>query len=104
MFTPQYLDWGGHVENTIELIYSPIFRTGKKLTYNSIVNYDEIVKHIEIRQRSIFTWFPVLQILLLIPLATFIFRRQSPLFNFARIASFAFIFPGTLLILLFAIY
>lgn len=101
MFTPKYLDWGGHVESTLELIYSPIFQTGKKLSYDSIVNEDETVRHIEIRQRSIFTWFPLFQLFLLIPLVTFIFKRQSPWFNFARITSFVFVFPGTLLVIIF---
>jgi len=104
MFTPKYLDWGVHIENTIELTYTPIFRTGKKLRFDSLVNGDEIERHVIIRNRSIFTWFPFLQIFLLIPLATFIFKRQSPWFNFARIVSFVFVFPGTLMVLFFAIY
>lgn len=103
MFAPNYLDWGGHVENTIELTYSPLFRTGKKLSYDSKVNENETIKHVEIRRRSIFTWFPLFQILLLIPLITFIFKRQSPWFNFARIASFVFVFPGTLMVILFTL-
>lgn len=103
MFTPQYFDWGTHVENTIELIYTPIFQTGKKLSYQSIANGDEIIRHVEIRQRSIFTWFPLLQIFLLIPLFTFIFKRQSAWFNFARIVSFVFVLPGTLIVIFYAI-
>lgn len=100
MFTPNSLDWGGRVENSVELTYSPIFRTGKKLSYDSEVNENEIISYVEIRQRSIFTWFPLFQILLLIPLITFIFKRQSPWFNFARIASFVIVLPGALLVIL----
>ena len=101
MFTPKSLDWSTHVENSIALTYSPIFRTGKKLSFDSIVNKDEIISHVEIRQRSIFTWFLLFQVFLLIPLITFIFKRQSPWFNFARITSFVFVFPGTLLVIIF---
>ena len=103
MFTPKYFDWGTHEENSIELIYSPVFRTGKKLRFNSIVNDDEIVRHVEIRQRSIFNWFPFLQIFLFIPFFTFIFKRQSPWFNFARIVSFVIVLPGTLMVIFFTL-
>ena len=103
MFTPTLGDWLDHVENTLEMTYSPIFRTGKKLSYDNKVNEFVIKRHEEIRQRSIFTWFPALQIFLLIPLATYIFKRQSPWFNFARIVSLVFVFPGTLLVIFFTL-
>lgn len=99
MFTPELGDWSGHVENTLEMTYSPVFRTGKKLSYDIEVNESTIRRHEEIRQSSIFTWFPAFQLFLLIPLITFIFKRQSAWFNFARIASLVFVFPGTLLVI-----
>jgi hypothetical protein len=103
MFTPELTYWNDHVENSLIITYSPIFRTGKKLTFD--VKDEEtgatISRHEEIRQRSIFTWFPAFQICLLIPLATYLLRRQSPWFNFARIASLVFVFPGTLLVIFF---
>lgn len=102
MFTPTLDDWSGRVENGFEMTYSPIFRTGKKLSYDIKVNESIIRRHEEIRQRSIFTWFPAFQIVLLIPLITFIFKRQSAWFNFARIASMVLVFPGTLLVICFA--
>ncbi|MNU57078.1 hypothetical protein D3C71_461880 [compost metagenome] len=102
MFTPTLGDWGDRVENTLEMTYSPIFRTGKKLSYDIKIDESIIRRHEEIRQRSIFTWFPAFQIFLLIPLITFIFKRQSPWFNFARIVSLVFVFPGTLLVIYFA--
>lgn len=101
MFTPALGDWLDHVDNSLEITYSPIFRTGKKLSYDLQVNEFTVRKHEEIRQQSIFTWFPLFQILLLIPLVTFLFKRQSPWFNFARIASLVFVFPGTLLVMFF---
>lgn len=101
MFTPQLKDWSSRVENSLEITYSPIFRTGKKLSFDIEVNGFRTRGHEEIRQRSIFTWFPEFQLLLLIPLITFIFKRQNPWFNFARILSLVFVFPGTLLVIYF---
>lgn len=104
MFTPTLGDWLDHVENTLVMTYSPIFRTGKKLSYDIQVDESGAIRwHEEIRQRSIFTWFPAFQVFLLIPLATYIFKRQSPWFNFARITSLVFVFPGTLLVIFFAL-
>jgi uncharacterized protein YoaH (UPF0181 family) len=104
MFTPNYYDWGTHIENTIRLTYTPIFKVGKVLRYDSIVNENQVVKHAVYRSRSFIGWFPFMQIFMLIPLVTLIFKRQSPWFNFARITSFVFVFPGTLMILFFAIF
>lgn len=103
MFTPALGDWSGHVENSMVMTYSPIFRTGKKLSYTIKVDDSIYRRHEEIRQRSIFTWFPVFQIFLLIPLFTYIFKRQAPMFNFARIASLVLVFPGTLMIIYYAL-
>ena len=103
LFTPMLGDWSDRDENSVEVTYSPILRTVKKLNYN--VQMDEVIirKQEEIRWRSIFSWFPAFQILLLIPLLTFIFKRQKPWFNFARIASLFLIFPGTLLVLYYTL-
>ncbi|NRA13314.1 MAG: hypothetical protein HRT57_15315, partial [Crocinitomicaceae bacterium] len=101
MFTPHLKDWSNHTESSLKLTYTPIFRTGKKLSYDIQVNESTIRKHEEIRQRSIFTWFPAFQLILLFPLITYIFKRQSPGFNFARIASLVFVFPGSLLVIYF---
>lgn len=104
LFAPQLSDWSDHVDNTIEITYSPIFRAGKKLSYD-IQEYESAIRrHEEIRWRSIFTWFPAVQVFLLIPLFTFLFKRQKPWFNFARILSMFVIFPGTLLVIYYAIF
>lgn len=103
MFTPTLGDWSDRVENTLEITYSPIFRTGKKLSYTIKPDDSSIARKEEIRQRSIFTWFPLLQFFLLIPLITFIFKQQSAWFNFARIASLTLVFPGTLLVIYFTL-
>lgn len=98
LFVPHLRDWSDHKEDSYEITYSPIFRTGKRLSYDLQINETTIRRHEEIRRRSIFTWFPWLQIVMLIPLATFIFKRQKPLFNFARVTSLIIVFPGILLV------
>lgn len=103
MFTPTIADWSDRVENSIEMTYSPVFRTGKKLSYGIKSNESGIRRQEEIRQGSIFTWFPAFQLFLLIPLITFVFKRQSAMFNFARIASLVIVFPGTLLVIFFTL-
>jgi hypothetical protein len=103
MFTPTIGDWGDRVENSLAITYSPIFRTGKKLSYVTKVHESGMGRREEIRQNSIFTWFPAFQLVLLIPLITFIFKRQSAWFNFARIASMVLVFPGALLVIYFAL-
>lgn len=104
MFSPHYGDWFDRVENSLDITYSPIFRVGKKLSYDIQDNKTTIRRHEEIRARSIFTWFPEVQIFLLIPLITFIFRRQSAWYNFARITSMIIVFPGALMVIYFAIF
>ncbi len=103
MFSPLLKDWSDHVDNSLEITYSPIFRTGKKLSYDMQVTESSTRRHVEIRQRSIFSWFPAFQILLLIPLIPFIFKRQNPWFNFGRILSLVFVFPGALIVIFFTL-
>jgi hypothetical protein len=103
LFAPLLSDWLDHVDNSIEITYSPIFRTGKKLSYDIQVSESGIRRHEEIRFRSIFTWFPLVQIFLLIPLIPLIFKRQRPWFYFARLASLFFVFPGSLLLIYYAL-
>lgn len=102
MFTPTIEDWSKRTEKSLKMTYSPIFHTAKTLSFNVKEGESIFRKQEEINQRSIFTWFPAFQIFLLIPLVTFIFKRQNAFFNFARIASFVVILPGTLLVLFFA--
>jgi hypothetical protein len=100
LFLPHFRDWSDHVDSSFEITYSPIFRTGKKLSYDIQVSETAVRRHEEIRRRSIFTWFPYLQIFMLVPLITFIFKRQKPMFNFARVGSMALVFPGTILVII----
>ncbi|MFN5416589.1 MAG: hypothetical protein ACK5B9_05990 [Flavobacteriia bacterium] len=103
MFSPTINDWSDRVKNSLSMTYTPIFRTGKKLNFDIKLNEIMVKKHTEIRENSIFNWFPALQIFLLLPLFTFIFKRQKPWFNFARIASFVIVFPGTILVIFFSL-
>lgn len=103
MFTPTLDDWSDRVETSLRMTYSPIFRTGKKLCYDRKVNGSRVIRHEELRQSSLFNWFPAFQIFLLIPLVTFIFKRQSAWFNFARVASFALVLPATLLVIFYSL-
>ena len=103
LFFPPISDWSGNIEDSYEITYTPIFRTGKKLSYDIQVDDTTVRRHEEIRSRCIFDWFPALQILMLIPLATFLLKRQNPWFNFARIASLVFIFPAILMITYFTL-
>lgn len=101
MFTPELSDWFDRVENTMEITYTPIFRTGKTLSYDIQVDENSIRRHEEIRRRTSLTWFPAFQIFLLVPFFTFIFKRQKPWFNFARVVSLVIVFPGTLMVLFY---
>jgi hypothetical protein len=103
LFTPTIIDWADRKENTLKMTYSPIFRTGKKLSFDVQINEFTTRKQEEIRWRSIFEWFPAFQIFLLVPLITFLFKRQSAWFNFARIASLVFVFPGALMVIFFTL-
>ena len=98
LFAPPLKKWFGHVDNSFNITYTPIFGTGKRLSYDLEINEYTTIRSDTIRQRSIFTWFPFLQIIMLIPLLTFFYKRQKPLFNFARVASIVIVFPGTLMI------
>jgi hypothetical protein len=99
MFTPSIVDWSNRVENSLEITYSPIFRTGKKLSFKMKTEGNPSLKYEEMRKMSVFEWFPAFQIFLLIPLFTYVFRRQSAWFNFTRVASFIIIFPGTIMVI-----
>lgn len=101
LFAPVLGDWLDHVDNSLMITYSPIFRTGKKLSYDIQVNESGKRRHEENRFRSSFTWFPVFQLFLLIPLFTFLFKRQRPWFNFTRLISLFFVFPGSLMVIYF---
>ena len=99
LFVAPFKSWLGHMDDSFEITYSPFFKTAKKLSYNQEISENNIKRQEVIRRRSIFTWFPFFQILMLIPLLTYIFKRKNTLFNFSRIVSMFVVFPVTILIL-----
>ena len=102
MFTPTLGDWMDRIESSTKITYSPIFRTVKKISFYSKTR-NRVKKVVEIRQRSIFTWFPAFQLFLMIPIFTYFFKRKAPWFSFARLISLAFVLPGTLFVIYFTL-
>lgn len=99
LFVAPFKNWRGHVDNSFAMTYSPIFGTPKKMSYDQDLSGVGTMRQETIRRRSIFTWFPYFQIVMLIPLLTFFYKRQKPLFNFARVMSLIIVLPGILLVL-----
>ncbi len=103
LFVPSFANWMGHIDDSFEVTYSPILGTPKKISYDREVQEGVIVRNTEMRRRSMFNWFPFLQILMLIPLFTFIFKRKQIWFTFARGTSFFLVAPASLLILIYTL-
>jgi hypothetical protein len=89
--------------NTFEVTESFIFRDYKYLSF--IQAYEDSVTPLTRKRKyaskriSIYDWFPLTQVLLLLPLFVFLYKRQKPWFNFAQMACFILIFPGSLVLL-----
>ncbi|MDB2656620.1 hypothetical protein N9Y60_01050 [Crocinitomicaceae bacterium] len=104
-FTPHFRDWSDRVEESFKITYTPVFQTGKVLSYDlKDEETGAIRRHSEYRWRSVLGWFPFFQLFALIPLGTYFYKRQNSFFNFARVASLAMIFPGSLIVLYFLIF
>ncbi|MCB9222764.1 MAG: hypothetical protein H6582_01200 [Crocinitomicaceae bacterium] len=105
LFTPHLEDWIGHLEEGFEVTYTPIFHDEKILSFLQVPYTTEgnaaPIRHYVWRDRSIYNWFPLFQIMLLIPLLTFLLRRPKPWFNYLRMASMVLILPGTIFILIY---
>lgn len=101
LFIAPFQNWFGHIDDSFEITYSLIFHTGKKLSYDQQVDENTVNRHQVIRRRSIFTWFPYLQIALLLPLLTFIFKREKPWFRFARTLSLLIVTPMAFIVLVY---
>jgi hypothetical protein len=106
LFMPSFDQWIGFEPNSFEVTESFIFRDEKHLHFVQVpdkyVDAEQrpIQRHTA-RIRSIYNWFPALQVLLLIPLLTFFFKRKAPLFNFARIVSLYVLGPLTFGLLIY---
>lgn len=108
LFMPSFDQWIGFEPNSFEVTESFIFRDEKRLHFvqipyaSSVSEERPMLRHIP-RIRAIYTWFPYLQILLLIPLLTFIFKRPSAWFKFGRGASLIIIGPATMALLIYCL-
>lgn len=89
--------------NSFQVTYSPIFGDPKFLSFASYYEDTKtpLEKRIQVAQKriSIYEWFPLAQIMLLLPLLVIIFKRQKAWFNFARVGCFILLFPGSILLL-----
>lgn len=89
--------------NTFEVTESFIFRDYKYLSFiqayeDSVTPLTRIRKYAT-KRVSIYDWFPLTQVFLFMPLLVLLFKRQKPWFNFAQMACFILIFPGSLILL-----
>ena len=100
IFTPYYKDFVSVDYSSFKLTHSLIFNKAK---YISFIGYTKSTpeRFKAYKRISIFDSFPLAQLLLIIPLLVWIFKRKSSFFNFMRVASLVLIFPGALIILIF---
>ena len=93
---------------SFRLTRSYIFGDNKYLSYTRA--YEDSVTpltyyhHIAQKRVSIYEWFPLLEIMLLIPLILVIIKRPKPWYKFGQYASIFLIFPGCLILLLTLIF
>lgn len=102
IFTPHYKAFVSVDYNSFTLTYSKIFNKAKYISFDAHT-LDNRQRFYAYERISIFDSFPWTQLLLLIPLLVFIFKRKSKWFNFFRIACLFLIYPGTLIIILYLI-
>jgi hypothetical protein len=101
IFFPPFEHVSGFDENSFEVENSLIFNKPKVLYFDQ-VPYGEtqtVERSENVHYKTIFNWFPYLQIAMLLPLAVFILRKPKSWFVFARGMSMGIIYP--LLIVLF---
>ncbi|MFT4601987.1 MAG: hypothetical protein ACI857_002173 [Arenicella sp.] len=108
-FMVSYQDWSGFIFNSFQMTYSPILHEEKVLwfmqdPYSASGADLDPVRRYGLRTRSVFNWFPYLQIILLMPLFTFLFKRKKQWFVFTRMMSMVLIYPGSLLLLLWILF
>lgn len=100
IFTPYYKDFVSADYSSFKLTHSLIFNKAKYISF--IGHKKSTPERFKAYERiSIFDSFPLAQLLLLIPLLLWIFKRKSSFFNFMRVTSLLLIFPGALIILIF---
>lgn len=99
-FTPYYKDFVSVDYSSFILTRSFIFNKAKYISFiGHTLGTPERFRAYE--RISIFDTFPYGQILLIIPLFVWIFKRKSPWFNFFRVACLFLIYPGSSFILIY---
>lgn len=100
IFTPYYKDFISVDFESFTMTNSLLFGQAKFIEFDAHTLGDR-QRFIAYERISIFEWFPYLQIMLLIPLFTFLMKRQAPWFIFMRYLCLLIIFPGSLVMLYF---
>jgi hypothetical protein len=102
-YFPDYVDLAGFIDTTMHIVYSPIFGAPKSLNWTSAYQDSKTpLTHTYFytwRYNSVYSFFPFIQIVLLIPVFIVWYRRPSPLFKFGRTLSIVLIFPASIYLL-----
>jgi len=103
IFFPSINDVAGFDENSFKVENSLILNKPKFLYFDQIpYNQDKTVEiKTLVGYKSIFNWFPYLQLVMLIPFAVFIYRKPKSWFIFARGLCMGLIYPLLLILLVF---
>lgn len=103
IFFPRFEHLTGFDENSFEVKNSLILNKPKYLYFDQVpYGETQTVERMEyVHYKSIFNWFPYLQIVMLIPIGVFKFRQSKSWFIFARGLCMGIIYPCLLLLLVF---
>ena len=97
-YTPIYTELTGYLDTSFKVIYSPIFQAPKYLKWTSAYQDSKTpltyTDYTEWRYNSVYGYYVYIQIVLLIPLGVFLYKRPTPLFKFARMLCLVLIFPA----------
>ena len=106
LYMPSINDLAGFDENSFEVTYSLIFNDPKSLSFIQSPYYSgrgpkpDLVKQTTIKQISIYSHFPYIQLVLIIPIFVFLFKRPEPWFKFMRFTCLLLIFPFSIFLCL----
>lgn len=100
IFLVPFVDLFDFDENSFQLVTSPIFGDPKYLSFTKKESTGDFTRYYFQKRVSIYEWFPLAQIMLLIPLLVFLFKRQKPWFKFAQFTCLFLIFPGSIILTL----
>ena len=108
LFGVHFQDLFGFDETSFELVYSSVFQQPKKLTFTQKAAASSEnglpTRRSAIRALNIYTWFPYLQIALLIPVLVYFFKRPTAIFTFLRMLCLVLLYPCAILLLGFLMF